>query len=136
MNTSTQEVSREKGQVSTDLKEFYEDWISNVAKMAEWLKNFSDQHFPSSILEKISDMEYQIHQCIQALESIPQEKRQSTYEISMFEYLKGRFYNAIPNVYKEEAEHHLMNAISERRITYLNLCFISFLLLILSIGLD
>ncbi|WMV14504.1 hypothetical protein MTR67_007889 [Solanum verrucosum] len=71
----------------------------------KWLENFSEQHFPSSIQEKISDMEYQIDRCIQALESVPQEKRQSQYEC-----LKGRLYNAIPDVYKEEAECHLLKA--------------------------
>lgn len=40
----------------------------------------------------------------------------------MFEYLKGRFYNAIPDVYKEEAERHLLKAVSERRIAYLMCC--------------
>ncbi|KAK6796535.1 hypothetical protein RDI58_004236 [Solanum bulbocastanum] len=110
MSTPTQEVSGEKGQVSIDLNEFYEDWISNVVKMAEWLENFSNQHFPSSIQEKISDMEYQIHRCIQTLESVPQGKRQLEYECLMFEYLKGRLYNAIPDVYKEEAECHLVKA--------------------------
>ncbi|KAH0698880.1 hypothetical protein KY284_013095 [Solanum tuberosum] len=50
-------------------------------------------------------MEYQIDRCIQALESVPQEKRQSQYEC-----LKGRLYNAIPDVYNEEAECHLLKA--------------------------
>uniref|UniRef100_M1BIL9 Tetratricopeptide repeat protein n=1 Tax=Solanum tuberosum TaxID=4113 RepID=M1BIL9_SOLTU len=72
----------------------------------KWLENFSEQHFPSSIQEKISDMEYQIDRCIQALESVPQEKRQSQYEC-----LKGRLYNAIPDVYNEEAECHLLKAL-------------------------
>ncbi|KAH0717102.1 hypothetical protein KY285_013133 [Solanum tuberosum] len=51
-------------------------------------------------------MEYQIDRCIQALESVPQEKRQSQYEC-----LKGRLYNAIPDVYNEEAECHLLKAL-------------------------
>jgi len=64
------------------------------------------------------------------------EKRELSHERSMFEYLKGRLYNAIPDVYNEEAECHLLKAVSEKRITYLNLCLVYFLLLILSTRLN
>ncbi|KAG5611729.1 hypothetical protein H5410_023010 [Solanum commersonii] len=40
-----------------------------------------------------------------------QEKRELNHERAMFECLKGRFYNAIPDVYKKEAECHLLKAI-------------------------
>ncbi|KAG5616785.1 hypothetical protein H5410_016609 [Solanum commersonii] len=67
----------EKKEVSTDLKstieEFsthlkesnYEDWIQDVTKLVECLSDFCDQHFPSSIQQKISDIEHQIGLCIQ-----------------------------------------------------------------------
>ncbi|KAH0711350.1 hypothetical protein KY289_007309 [Solanum tuberosum] len=60
---------------------------------------------------EISDIEHQIGLCIKVLESVPQEKRELNHERAMFECLKGRFYNAIPDVYKEEAECHLLKAI-------------------------
>ncbi|XP_015165570.1 uncharacterized protein [Solanum tuberosum] len=123
MSTPIEEVSREKGQVSTDLKstieevsaqleEFnYEDWISKLTNLTVLVYNFADQHFPSSKQQKISDIEHQIRLCIKVLESVPQEKRESNRERTVFEYLKGRFYNAIPDVYKEEAERHLQKSI-------------------------
>ncbi|KAH0700945.1 hypothetical protein KY284_015160 [Solanum tuberosum] len=123
MSTPIEEVSREKGQVSTDLKstieevsaqleEFnYEDWISKLTNLTVLVYNFADQHFPSSKQQKISDIEHQIRLCIKVLESVPQEKRESNRERTVFEYIKGRFYNAIPDVYKEEAERHLQKSI-------------------------
>ncbi|XP_010315732.1 uncharacterized protein [Solanum lycopersicum] len=122
MSTPTEEVSREKGQVSADrksnieqvcthLKESnYDHWISTVTKLAEWLYRFCDQHFPSTTQQRISDIERQIDLCIDVLESVPQEKRELSHESSMFEYLKGRLYNAVPDVYKEKAERYLVNA--------------------------
>uniref|UniRef100_K4B5W2 Tetratricopeptide repeat protein 5 OB fold domain-containing protein n=1 Tax=Solanum lycopersicum TaxID=4081 RepID=K4B5W2_SOLLC len=100
MSTPTEEVSREKGQVSADrksnieqvcthLKESnYDHWISTVTKLAEWLYRFCDQHFPSTTQQRISDIERQIDLCIDVLESVPQ----------------------VPDVYKEKAERYLVNA--------------------------
>ncbi|KAG5620755.1 hypothetical protein H5410_005973, partial [Solanum commersonii] len=123
MSTPIDEVSREKGQVSTNLKstieevsaqlkEFnYEDWISKLTNLIVLVYNFADQHFPSSKQQKISDIEHQIRLYIKVLKSVPQEKRESNRECTVFEYLKGRFYNAILDVYKEEAESHLQKSI-------------------------
>ncbi|XP_015165560.1 tetratricopeptide repeat protein 5-like [Solanum tuberosum] len=98
-------------EVSAHLKEFnYEDWISELSKLTEWVYSFGNQHFPSSKQQRISDIEHQVCLCIEVLESVPQEKRELNHERAIFEYLKGRFYNAIPDVYKEEAERHLVNA--------------------------
>ncbi|KAG5620814.1 hypothetical protein H5410_006032, partial [Solanum commersonii] len=140
MSTPTEEVSREKEEVSTDLKSTteevsthlkksnYEDWITIVTELLERLCDFCDQHFPSTTQQReISEIEHQIDLYIEVLDSIPQgmdypeEEKNSFNLIYRFEYLKGRFYNAIPDVYKKEAEHHLQNAVSERSITYLNL---------------
>uniref|UniRef100_M1DHS5 Tetratricopeptide repeat protein n=1 Tax=Solanum tuberosum TaxID=4113 RepID=M1DHS5_SOLTU len=101
MSTPTEKVSREKGEVSTDLK------FNPPLKMSTPI----EEHFPSSKQQKISDIEHQIRLCIKVLESVPQEKRESNRERTVFEYLKGRFYNAIPDVYKEEAERHLQKSI-------------------------
>ncbi|WMV14501.1 hypothetical protein MTR67_007886 [Solanum verrucosum] len=76
----------------------------------EFVSSFGNQHFPSSKQQRISDIEHQVCLCIEVLESVPQEKRELNHERAIFEYLKGRFYNAIPDVYKEEAERHLVNA--------------------------
>ncbi|XP_069149438.1 uncharacterized protein [Solanum lycopersicum] len=98
-------------EVSAHLKKFnYEDWISKLDALSIWMYNFGDQHFPSTVEQKISDIEHQICLCIEVLESVPAEKRELNRECAMFEYLKGRFYNAIPDVYKEEAERHLLKA--------------------------
>ncbi|XP_015064991.1 tetratricopeptide repeat protein 5-like [Solanum pennellii] len=98
-------------EVSAHLKKFnYEDWISKLDALSIWMYNFGDQHFPSTVEQKISDIEHQISLCIEVLESVPAEKRELNRECAMFEYLKGRFYNAIPDVYKEEAERHLLKA--------------------------
>uniref|UniRef100_A0A3Q7EZK2 Tetratricopeptide repeat protein 5 OB fold domain-containing protein n=1 Tax=Solanum lycopersicum TaxID=4081 RepID=A0A3Q7EZK2_SOLLC len=109
MSTPTEEVSREKEEVSTDLnssikevsthlKKSNEDWISIMSKLVECLDEFCDHHFPSTTEQKISDIKLQI------------EKKELSHERAMFEYIKGRIFNAIPDVYKEEAEYHLVNA--------------------------
>ncbi|TMW91897.1 hypothetical protein EJD97_013760 [Solanum chilense] len=131
MSTPTEEVSREKGQVSADLKSNieqvsthlkesnYEDWVPIVTQLLECLCDFCDQRFPSTTQRKISEIEnerniseieHQIDSCIELLDSIPKEKRELDHEDAMLEYLKGRFYNAIPDVYNEKAEHHLRKA--------------------------
>ncbi|WMV50947.1 hypothetical protein MTR67_044332 [Solanum verrucosum] len=83
LKSTIEEVSRDKEEVSTDLKSTiekfsthlkesnYEDWIPNVTKLVECLGDFCDQHFLSSIQQKISDIEHQIGLCIQALELVP-----------------------------------------------------------------
>ncbi|KAJ8550125.1 hypothetical protein K7X08_033832 [Anisodus acutangulus] len=97
MSTPTEETSRQNE--DTEKKEdIYEDWIPNATKMVEMIYNFCFQHYTSNPEEKISDIEHQI------------EKKQSESERSMFAYLKGRLYNAVPDVYKEEAEHYLVEA--------------------------
>ncbi|KAL3344288.1 hypothetical protein AABB24_023623, partial [Solanum stoloniferum] len=105
------EMSTPVEEVSAHLKKFnYEDWISKLDALSIWMYDFGDQHFPSTIEQKISDIEHQIGLCIKVLESVPKEKRELNRERAMFEYLKGRFYNAIADVYKEEAERHLLKA--------------------------
>ncbi|KAH0771869.1 hypothetical protein KY290_015850 [Solanum tuberosum] len=99
MSTPTEEVSREKEEVSTDLKSTIEEHFSSTTQQRE-----------------ISEIEHQIDLCIEVLDSIPQEKRELNHEHAMFEYLKGRFYNAIPDVYKKEAEHHLQNATESKSL--------------------
>ncbi|XP_027770304.1 tetratricopeptide repeat protein 5-like [Solanum pennellii] len=118
-----EEVCREIGQVSTDLKSTieevsaqlkesnYEDWILRFTNLTQLVYNFADQHFPSSKQQKIADIEHQIHLCVKALDSVPPENRESNRERTLFEYLKGRFYNAVPGVYKKEAESHLQKSI-------------------------
>ncbi|KAJ8550171.1 hypothetical protein K7X08_033878 [Anisodus acutangulus] len=122
MSFPTEEASTQNE--DTEKKEdIYEDWIPNATKMVEMLYNFCFHHYTSNPEEKISDIEHQIG----LLDSIPQEKRQSESERSMFAYLKGRLYNAIPDVYKEEAEHYLVeadqNSIILRQLAELELQF-------------
>ena len=52
------------------------------------------------------------------------ENRETNRERTLFEYLKERFYNAVPGVYKKEAESHLEKSVSERRIAYLMCCLL------------
>ncbi|WMV14543.1 hypothetical protein MTR67_007928 [Solanum verrucosum] len=85
MSTPTEEVSKEKEEVSTDLKSTieevsthlkksnYKDWIPIVTELLECLCDFCDQHFPSTTQRKISEIEHQIDLCIEVLDSIPQE---------------------------------------------------------------
>ncbi|XP_059294532.1 uncharacterized protein LOC132047514 [Lycium ferocissimum] len=104
MSTPTKEASTVEDEVSADEKE---DWIPKATEMVDWLYDFCYQHYPTHPPERISDIEHQISSCIKVLDLIPQEKRQSEHERSTFAYLKGRLYNAVPDVYKEEAERHL-----------------------------
>ncbi|XP_060193689.1 uncharacterized protein LOC132623004 [Lycium barbarum] len=104
MSTPTKEASTVEDEVSADEKE---DWILKATEMVDWLYDFCYQHYPTNPEERISDIEHQISSCIKVLDLIPQEKRQSEHERSTFAYLKGRLYNAVPDVYKEEAERHL-----------------------------
>ncbi|KAG5621124.1 hypothetical protein H5410_006342 [Solanum commersonii] len=117
VNTFDDFARWQEGEIGMQQLEFnYEDWISKLDALSIWMYNFGDQHFSSTIEQKISDIEHQIGLCIKVLESIPQvvrihaEKRELNHERAMFECLKGRFYNAILVVYKKEAECHLLKA--------------------------
>lgn len=66
------EMSTPVEEVSAHLKKFnYEDWISKLDALSIWMYNFGDQHFPSTVEQKISDIEHQICLCIEVLESVP-----------------------------------------------------------------
>ncbi|XP_069150398.1 COP1-interactive protein 1-like [Solanum lycopersicum] len=114
MSTPTEEVSREKGEVSTDLKSSPIEEVSReIGQVSTDLKTAIEEvsaQLKESNLRGL-DFKHQIHLCVKALDSVPPENRETNRERTLFEYLKERFYNAVPGVYKKEAESHLQKSI-------------------------
>ncbi|KAG5604358.1 hypothetical protein H5410_025850, partial [Solanum commersonii] len=81
----------QEGEIGMQQLEFnYEDWISKLDALSIWMYDFGDQHFSSTIEQKISDIDHQIGLCIKVLKSVPQDMDYPEEEKNAFNFIYQR----------------------------------------------
>uniref|UniRef100_A0A2P2JRC7 Tetratricopeptide repeat protein 5-like n=1 Tax=Rhizophora mucronata TaxID=61149 RepID=A0A2P2JRC7_RHIMU len=83
---------------------------AKAERAADDLYTIRDTYFPPNPLDKISKLQSQSDFSLHILDSIPSEHRQSKVDRAMYEYLKGKILDVVPE-YRKEAEDHLSKAV-------------------------
>lgn len=94
----------------SELKEAEDDKWEKATKAAEDLYSIRDTYFPPNPDDKISKLKSQSDLSLSLIDSIPHEERKSPVQRAMYEYLRGKILDVVPE-YRKEAEDHLSKAV-------------------------
>lgn len=142
--------------MSSETKENAEDLFSEASKAVDMLYNIRDTYFPANPDDKTSKLSSESNIALQLLDRIPQgfilnppvdlnarfriwnftvcfanwydaEKRKMPGQRAIYEYLRGKVFDVLPE-YKKEAEDHLSKAVSSVKSFFSSFLFLGFLL--------
>ncbi|KAJ4821887.1 hypothetical protein Tsubulata_048536 [Turnera subulata] len=86
------------------------DKWAKATRAAEDLYSIRDTYFPPNPDDKISKLQSQSDLSLSLLDSISPEERKSPVQRAMYEYLRGKILDVVPE-YRKEAEDHLSKAV-------------------------
>ncbi|GKU90228.1 hypothetical protein SLEP1_g4244 [Rubroshorea leprosula] len=87
-----------------------EDVWAKATKAVDDLYELRDTYFPPNPDDKVSRLHRESDLALKLLDCIPPEKRKLPMERGMYEYLRGKILDVVPD-YKKEAEDHLSKAV-------------------------
>ncbi|CAA0817193.1 Unknown protein [Striga hermonthica] len=96
--------------MSSDSIESAADLFAEASKVVNALYTTRDTFFPANPADKTSKLLVESNIALKLLDDVPPEKRKTPAKRAIYEYLRGKVLDVLPE-YKKEAEDHLSKAV-------------------------
>ncbi|GER48804.1 tetratricopeptide repeat protein [Striga asiatica] len=96
--------------MSSGSSESVADLFAEASKVVDALYITRDTYFPANPADKTSKLLVESNIALKLLDDVPPEKRKTPAKRAIYEYLRGKVLDVLPE-YKKEAEDHLSKAV-------------------------